>query len=75
MDFHQTVNYRGIRVTASAAGHVLGAAMFNVEIDGVKVLYTGDYSMEDDRYCNALNNNSVYYMIYFNILLFSTVGT
>lgn len=35
---------------ATAAGHVLGAAMFTIEIDGIRVLYTGDYSMEEDRH-------------------------
>ena len=50
MDFHQTITHKGIKVTATAAGHVLGAAMFTVEIDGVRVLYTGDYSMEEDRH-------------------------
>ena len=29
---------------------VLGACMFTIEIDGVRVLYTGDYSMEEDRH-------------------------
>lgn len=32
------------------AGHVLGAAMFLVEIDGLRVLYTGDYSRHPDRH-------------------------
>jgi cleavage and polyadenylation specificity factor subunit 3 len=32
------------------AGHIVGAAMFIIEIDGVKILYTGDYSCEEDRY-------------------------
>jgi cleavage and polyadenylation specificity factor subunit 3 len=41
---------RGVRFTPTAAGHVLGAAMFSIEIDGIKVLYTGDYSMEEDRH-------------------------
>jgi cleavage and polyadenylation specificity factor subunit 3 len=50
VDFHQTVEHRGIKICAYAAGHVLGAAMFTVCIDGVVVLYTGDYSMEEDRY-------------------------
>lgn len=38
-------------MTATAAGHVLGAAMFMLDIDGIRVLYTGDYSLEEDRYC------------------------
>lgn len=31
----------GVRFTPTAAGHVLGAAMFSIEIDGIRVLYTG----------------------------------
>lgn len=34
-------------------GHVLGAAMFMIEIAGVKVLYTGDFSREEDRHLMA----------------------
>lgn len=50
VDCHQTVDYKGIRFTATAAGHVLGAVMFMIEIDGIRVLYTGDYSLEEDRH-------------------------
>ena len=49
IDFHQTVEHKGIRFCPYAAGHVLGAAIFTIEIDNVVVLYTGDYSMEEDR--------------------------
>jgi len=28
----------------------LGAAMFLVDINGVKILYTGDYSREEDKH-------------------------
>ena len=40
----------GIKITPYVAGHIVGAAMFVIEVDGVKVLYTGDYSCEEDRY-------------------------
>jgi cleavage and polyadenylation specificity factor subunit 3 len=50
IDYHQTMEYKGIKFTATAAGHVLGAAMFTIDIDGRKILYTGDYSLEEDRY-------------------------
>jgi len=49
-DFHEEIQHKGIRVTAYSAGHVLGAAMWMVEIAGVRVLYTGDYSREVDRH-------------------------
>eukprot|EP01041_Mallomonas_annulata_P002374 gene2374-4609_t len=50
IDFHQSTEFKGIRFCAYAAGHVLGAAMFTIDIDGVIILYTGDYSMEEDRH-------------------------
>ncbi|PSC69750.1 Cleavage and polyadenylation specificity factor subunit 3 [Micractinium conductrix] len=50
VDFHQTVDVGGVRVTAYRAGHVLGAAMFQVEIGGMRLLYTGDYSRIPDRH-------------------------
>ena len=50
VDFHQEMNVDGIKFVAYHAGHVLGAAMFSVECDGIKTLYTGDYSRLDDRH-------------------------
>ena len=41
------------RFWAYNAGHVLGAAMFMIEIAGVKILYTGDFSREQDRHLMA----------------------
>lgn len=53
IDYHQEVEVDGIKFTSYNAGHVLGAAMFNIEIAGVKVFYTGDYSREEDRHLMA----------------------
>ncbi|KAF2865007.1 beta-lactamase-like protein [Massariosphaeria phaeospora] len=50
IDFYTTHTISGIRITPYPAGHVLGAAMFLLEIAGLKVLFTGDYSREDDRH-------------------------
>ena len=50
VDYHQVVEVVGIRITPYAAGHVLGAAMFQVDIAGLRVLYTGDYSRKADRH-------------------------
>jgi cleavage and polyadenylation specificity factor subunit 3 len=44
----------GIKFWCYVAGHVLGACMFMVEIAGVRVLYTGDFSRLEDRHlCSA----------------------
>ncbi|KAG2203955.1 hypothetical protein INT47_007538 [Mucor saturninus] len=50
IDYHQQVEVEGIKFIGYNAGHVLGAAMFLIEIAGVKILYTADYSKEEDRY-------------------------
>lgn len=50
VNYHQEVEVSGIKFTCYAAGHVLGACMFLIDIGGTKVLYTGDYSREDDRH-------------------------
>lgn len=53
IDYHTTVTVGGLSFHALNAGHVLGACMFWMEIGGRTVLYTGDYSMEDDRHLMA----------------------
>lgn len=54
VDFHEESEVEGIRFIPYTAGHVLGAAMFSIEIAGVRVLYTGDFSCEEDRHlCSA----------------------
>lgn len=53
IDFQQTIDIDGIKITAYRAGHVLGAAMFMVEIAGMRCLYTGDYSRIADRHMPA----------------------
>lgn len=53
IDFHTTVTIGGLSFHALNAGHVLGACMFWMDIGGRTVLYTGDYSMEDDRHLMA----------------------
>jgi len=51
INYHQVVTLPGgIRFWCYNAGHVLGAAMFMIEIAGVKLLYTGDYSRSEDRH-------------------------
>ncbi|KAI4290924.1 cleavage and polyadenylation specificity factor subunit 3 [Pancytospora philotis] len=53
IDYHQQISIDGINFTALNAGHVLGAAMFLVEIEKSKFLYTGDFSREEDRHLKA----------------------
>lgn len=51
IDYHQDVAVGGgLHFTPYHAGHVLGACMFMIEIAGLRVLYTGDFSREEDRH-------------------------
>ncbi|KAJ5998109.1 hypothetical protein N7499_005512 [Penicillium canescens] len=50
IDFYTTHTINGIRITPYPAGHVLGAAMFKIDIAGLVTLFTGDYSREEDRH-------------------------
>lgn len=50
IDYYTTHTVSSIRITPYPAGHVLGAAMFLIEIAGLKILFTGDYSREEDRH-------------------------
>ena len=50
IDYHQEMEHSGIKFWCYNAGHVLGAAMFMIELAGIRVLYTGDYSCEEDRH-------------------------
>jgi cleavage and polyadenylation specificity factor subunit 3 len=53
LDLRQRATVGGVQLTFYNAGHVLGACMVNVEVAGVSVLYTGDYSCEEDRHLMA----------------------
>ena len=53
VDYHTTVTVGGLSFYALNAGHVLGACMYFMDLGGRSVLYTGDYSMEDDRHLMA----------------------
>lgn len=50
IEFGETREVRGIRFTAALAGHVLGAAMFSIDVADNRVLYTGDYCRRTDRH-------------------------
>ncbi|KAI9669175.1 MAG: endoribonuclease ysh1 [Trizodia sp. TS-e1964] len=50
IDYYTTHTISSIRITPYPAGHVLGAAMFLIEIAGLKIMFTGDYSRENDRH-------------------------
>ena len=47
----ETVEYRGISVTAHRAGHCLGSLWFDIRVEGKSIVYSGDY-MEGESYSN-----------------------
>ena len=59
INYHQVVQHKGIKFWCYNAGHVLGAAMFMIEIAGIKVFtncihfhhLTHHYLCHPRRYC------------------------
>ncbi|TNM95387.1 hypothetical protein fugu_016470 [Takifugu bimaculatus] len=72
INFHEVREVAGIKFWCYHAGHVLGAAMFMIEIAGVKLLYTGDFSRQEDRHLMAAEIPSVKPDI---LIIESTYGT
>uniref|UniRef100_UPI00358E4B50 integrator complex subunit 11 isoform X1 n=1 Tax=Myxine glutinosa TaxID=7769 RepID=UPI00358E4B50 len=51
---HQTLQVDDeLEIKAYYAGHVLGAAMFQIRVGSESVVYTGDYNMTPDRHLGA----------------------
>ncbi|PAV66533.1 hypothetical protein WR25_22543 [Diploscapter pachys] len=54
VNLHETYQVdEELSIRAFYAGHVLGAAMFEVRVGSQAVLYTGDYNMTPDRHLGA----------------------
>jgi len=51
--FHEEKIINGIKFWCYHAGHVLGACQYMIEIAGVRVQFTGDFSREEDRHLMA----------------------
>ncbi|XP_059473453.1 cleavage and polyadenylation specificity factor 73 [Neocloeon triangulifer] len=72
INFHEEKDVLGVKFWAYNAGHVLGAAMFMIEIAGVKILYTGDFSRQEDRHLMAAEIPNVHPDV---LITESTYGT
>ncbi|XP_077293002.1 cleavage and polyadenylation specificity factor 73 [Arctopsyche grandis] len=72
INFHEEKEIQGVKFWTYNAGHVLGAAMFMIEIAGVKVLYTGDFSRQEDRHLMAAEIPTVHPDV---LITESTYGT
>ena len=54
ISLHQTIQVDSeLEIKAYYAGHVLGAAMFEVRVGKLSAVYTGDYNMTPDRHLGA----------------------
>uniref|UniRef100_A0A915HRK4 Integrator complex subunit 11 n=1 Tax=Romanomermis culicivorax TaxID=13658 RepID=A0A915HRK4_ROMCU len=54
VNLHEVVQVdKDLRIKAYYAGHVLGAAMFEIRVGSESVVYTGDFNMTPDRHLGA----------------------
>ncbi|MBL7160662.1 MAG: MBL fold metallo-hydrolase [Candidatus Aenigmarchaeota archaeon] len=55
--FKNSISLKGAKVTFFDAGHVPGSALILVEMDGKRILYTGDAKFQETELMNAAWNN------------------
>lgn len=53
MNLHEVVYCKGVKIKTYYAGHILGACMFSIEYNGLKVVFTGDFNSTADRHLGA----------------------
>jgi Cft2 family RNA processing exonuclease len=46
LEYNEPLEYDGCQVTLFPAGHILGSAQILVEVDGLRLLYSGDFNIE-----------------------------
>ncbi len=46
LDFGRDFQFGDMKIELFPAGHILGSAMIRIELDGVSLLYTGDFKMK-----------------------------
>jgi putative mRNA 3-end processing factor len=52
--YKEVFEINGVKLSFYAAGHMLGSAMILMEYQNVRYLYTGDYKLEPDDTCEAI---------------------
>ncbi|MEO8795332.1 MAG: exonuclease [Daejeonella sp.] len=52
--YHQKFTINGVEIWFISAGHILGSAQIIMVYKGVKYLYTGDYKLQEDKTCEAI---------------------
>ena len=48
LDYNESININGVKLSFYPAGHVIGSAQIRLEYKGQVLVYTGDYKLQDD---------------------------
>lgn len=54
VNFNEPFGFEGYRITFLPAGHILGSAQILIERDGQRLLYSGDFKLEESATAEAL---------------------
>lgn len=54
VEYGQSVNLHGVKVSLHPAGHILGSCMVRVEYQGIVWLISGDYKTQTDPTCRSI---------------------
>ena len=52
--YHQVFNLGPVAITFLPAGHILGSAMVKMDYLGISYLFTGDFKLQKDESCEAI---------------------
>ncbi len=54
LNYRQEYNLNGVKIIFIPAGHILGSVMVLLEYEDTRYLYTGDYKLQPDATCEAI---------------------
>ncbi|HYK76573.1 MAG TPA: exonuclease [Daejeonella sp.] len=52
--YNQPFEINGVQISFISAGHILGSAQVLLEYEGIRYLFTGDYKLQSDNTCKAI---------------------
>lgn len=58
VDYHESFELGPARIELAPAGHMLGSAQVIMDINGERIVYTGDFKIEDNRTCRKADIHS-----------------
>lgn len=56
VEYNEPVFINGVKITLHPAGHIIGSSQIRVELKGEVWVASGDYKLEDDKFCEPFES-------------------